>query len=63
MHPDTYVFLAGERIADLHREADRRRLTSRATGGGRPTIHRREPSASAAVPRATATRIGHRGAG
>lgn len=56
MHPDTYLFLAGERIADLHRDADRRRLTFRR---GRPTIHHREPS----VPAATATRMGHRGAG
>ena len=45
MHPDTYFFLAGERIADLHRDADRRRLTSHGARGGRATILHREPSA------------------
>jgi hypothetical protein len=39
MHPITSLFLAGDHIADLHRDADRRRLASRATQPGRETIH------------------------
>ena len=63
MHPDTYVFLAGERIADLRRDADLRRLTSQAARGGRATILYREPSAPA-VPSSSRTPLtGHRGAG
>ena len=63
MHPDTYVFLAGERIADLQRDADRRRLTSRAARGGRATILHREPSASAVASSSRTPLTGHRGTG
>lgn len=42
MHPDTYSFLAGERIADLHRDAARRRQTTRSALLGRATIHHRD---------------------
>jgi hypothetical protein len=62
MHPDTYVFLAGERIADLRRDADRRRLTSRAVGG-RPTILYREPAARVVRTSSRAPLTGHRGTG
>ena len=61
MNPDTYLFLARERIADLHRDADRRRLATRVAAGGRATIHHREAPAPAAVPRMPPT--GQRGAG
>lgn len=61
MHPDTYIFLAGERIADLHRDADRRRQSSRVAHVGRATIHHREQPAAAGVPRTPLT--GPRGAG
>lgn len=61
MHPDTYLFLAGERIADLHRDADRRRQTIRIAVGGRATIHHREAPAPAAVPCTPMT--GQRGVG
>ena len=60
MHPDTYVFLAGERIADLRRDADRRRLTAR---GLRATILYREPSAPVVASSGRAPLTGHRGAG
>lgn len=63
MHPDTYLFLAGERIADLRRDADRRRLTSQAVRGGRATILHREPSAPAVASSSQAPLPGHRGAG
>ena len=63
MHPDTYVFLVGERIADLRRDADRRRLTSQAAPGGRATILHREPSAPAVASSGRAPLTGHRGAG
>jgi len=62
MHPDTYVFLAGERIADLRRDADRRRLTSQAARVRRPTILYREPSAPV-VRSSGRTPLTHRGAG
>jgi hypothetical protein len=39
MHPITSLFLAGDHIADLHRDADRRRLASNATRPGRATVH------------------------
>ena len=38
MHPITSLFLATDHIADLHRDADRRRLASAASRRGRPTI-------------------------
>lgn len=63
MHPDTFVFLAGERIADLRRDADRRRLTSPAARDGRATILYREPSAPALASPGRAPLTGHRGAG
>ena len=63
MHPDTYVFLAGERIADLRRDADRGRLTSQAAGGGRATILYREPSAPVLASPGRAPLTGHRGTG
>lgn len=63
MHPDTYVFLVGERIADLRRDADRRRLTSPAARDGRATILYREPSAPALASPGRAPLTGHRGAG
>lgn len=63
MHPDTYVFLAGERIADLRRDADRRRMTSQAARGGRATILYREPSALVVAASSRAPLTGHRGAG
>jgi hypothetical protein len=63
MHPDTYVFLAGERIAEIQRDADLRRLSSQVTRGGRATIHHREPSDSSAAPSACAPLTGQRGAG
>jgi hypothetical protein len=44
MHPITSIFLAGEKIADLHRDADLRRLASTARRPGGPTTHHR-PSA------------------
>lgn len=55
MHPDTYLILARERIADLHRDADRRRRSSRAVME-RATIHHREPRASVGVTTAPVTR-------
>jgi hypothetical protein len=61
MHPDTYVFLAGERIADLRRDADVRRLTSE-PARGRWTILSREPSAPVARS-SDRTRFLHRGVG
>ncbi len=61
MHPDTYLFLAGERIADLHRDADRRRRTTHVALSGRATIHHREGPAPVGVPCAPLT--GQRGAG
>lgn len=63
MHPDTYVFLAGERIADLRRDADRRRLIFRAARGGRVTILYREPSAPVIASSGRRPLTGHRGAG
>jgi hypothetical protein len=63
MHPDTYVFLAGERIADLRRDADRRRLTSQVARGGRATILYREPSAPVVASSSRTPLTGHRGAG
>lgn len=60
MHPDTYLFLARERIADLHRDADRRRQI-RVAVGERATIHHREASAPVGVPGTPLT--GQRGAG
>jgi hypothetical protein len=45
MHPDTYVFLAGERIADIQRDADRRRLASQVARARRATTPHREPLA------------------
>ena len=62
MHPDTYAFLAGERIADLLGDADRRRLTSQAARG-RATILYREPSAPVAASASRTPLTGHRGAG
>ena len=59
MHPDTYVFLAGERIADIQRDADHRRLSSQVARRDRATIHHREPSA----PRAASPTTGRQGAG
>ena len=59
MHPDTYAFLAGERIAELHRDADPRRLTSQVARGGRATIHHREPS----TPPSASPTVGRQGAG
>jgi hypothetical protein len=41
MHPITSIFLAGERIADLHRDADLRRLATTARRPGGSTIHHR----------------------
>jgi hypothetical protein len=61
MHPDTYLFLANERIADLHRDADRRRQTNRVAVGWRATIHHREAPAPVGVPGTPLT--GQRGAG
>jgi hypothetical protein len=61
MHPDTYLFLAGERIADLQRDADRRRRTPRVVPGRRATIHHRQ--AVAAVGVACTPMSGERGAG
>lgn len=63
MHPDTYVFLAGERIADLQRDADRRRLTSRAARGGRATILIHDPPAPVAASSVRRPLPGQRGAG
>ena len=63
MHPDTYAFLAGERIADLRREADRRRLTSQAARSGRATILYRDPSAPVVASSSRTPLTGHRGAG
>lgn len=62
MHPDTYAFLAGERIADIQRDADRRRLTSQAARGGRATILYREPSKPVAASSSRAPLSGQRGA-
>ena len=53
MHPDAYAFLAGERIADIQRDADRRRLASHLARRGRGTVFHREPSAPAASSRRT----------
>jgi hypothetical protein len=61
MHPDTFLFLAGERIADLRRDADRRRRMPRVFPGGRATIHHREPMAPVGV--ACTPMTGERGAG
>ena len=63
MHPDTYAFLAGERIASLQRDADRRRLTSQAARGGRATILYRKPSAPVTASSSRAPVNGQRGAG
>ena len=63
MHPDTYVFLAGERIADLRRDADRGRLTSQAARGGRATSLHREPPTRAVASSGRAPLTSHRGAG
>ena len=63
MHPDTYVFFAGERIAALRRDADRRRLTSRAARGGRATMLYRDPPAHVVAPSVRRPMPGHRGAG
>jgi hypothetical protein len=38
MHPITSLFLANDHIADLHRDADRRRLASTAARRARPTV-------------------------
>lgn len=62
MHPDTYAFLAGERIADIQRDADRRRLTSQVARDGRATIHHREPLLRTADPITGAQVTGQRGA-
>jgi len=62
MHPDTYVFLAGERIADLRRDADVRRLTSQAARTRRAAILSREPSAPVARSSGR-TPFTHRGVG
>ena len=63
MHPDTYVFLAGERIADIRRDADRRRLTSQIAHGARATIHHRESSTAVAPAPIPTPLTGRRGAG
>jgi hypothetical protein len=63
MHPDTYVFLAGERIAELRRDADRSRLTSQAARGDRATILYRERPAPAVASATRTPLTGHRGAG
>jgi len=63
MHPDTYVFLAGERIADLRRDADQGRLTSPSDRGGRATVLYREPSAPVVAASWLTRLTGHRGAG
>jgi hypothetical protein len=63
MHPDTYVFLAGERIADLRRDADHRRLTSQAAHGLRATVLYGKPSARAVGSSSRTPLTGHRGAG
>lgn len=63
MHPDTYAFLAGERIADIQRDADRRRLASQAARGGRATILYRERPAPVAASSSRAPLTGQRGAG
>ena len=59
MHPDTYIFLAGERIADIRRDADHRRLTSHVARRDHATIHHREPSA----PPSASPTVGRQGAG
>ena len=61
MHPDTYLFLAGERIADLRRDADRQRRAVPVGPTGRATIHHRDPVSGVGVPCAPLT--GQRGAG
>ena len=63
MHPDIYVLLAGERIADLRRDAERSRLTSQAARGGRATILYREPPAPVPASSSRTPLTGHRGAG
>lgn len=63
MHPDTYAFLAGERIADIQRDADRRRLTSQVARGGRATILYRKPPRPMAASSSRAPVTGQRGAG
>jgi hypothetical protein len=49
MHPITSIFLATDRIADLHRDADRRRLASTAPRPGRPTVNHQPAAARPAV--------------
>jgi hypothetical protein len=63
MHPDTYAFLAGERVADLRRDADRRRLASQATHGGRATSLHREPSGPVVASSGRTPLTGNRSAG
>jgi hypothetical protein len=50
MHPITSIFLATDHIADLHRDADRRRLASTAPRPGRPTITHRPAASRPALP-------------
>jgi hypothetical protein len=45
MHPLTSLFLATDHIADLHRDADRRRLASAAQRPGRSTV-KHQPGAT-----------------
>lgn len=61
MHPDTYLFLAGERIADLRRDADRHRRAVNVGVRGQATIHHREPVSAVGAPCAPLT--GQGGAG
>ena len=53
MHPITSLFLADDRIADLHRDADRRRLVSIPARPTRGTVHRPPPAPRPAFGRAT----------
>lgn len=53
MHPITSLFLADDRIADLHRDADRRRMASTPARPPRGTVHRQPPASRPAFGRTT----------
>ena len=53
MHPITSLFLVNDRIADLHRDAERRRLVSTTARPLRGTVHQPPPSTRPAFGRTT----------
>ena len=55
MHPITSLFLATDHIADLHRDADLRRLASTVSRRGRPTV---TPQPARSLPAARGTGAG-----